>query len=59
MTDTKAHASYQSDMKSDLDGALQLMSNYPPEQRTSTLLFLLLRNDGARAAVSSILRAEC
>lgn len=46
------------DMRSDLEHAIELMNNYPPEQRTLTLMVSLMRNSDARSALSSLLGME-
>lgn len=45
-------------MRSDFEYALGQLNNHPPERRTPELLFCLMRNSEARAAMSSILGME-
>jgi hypothetical protein len=50
--------SSHADMRSDLENALRIMSNYPPEQRTATLLICLMRNSDARSSLSSLIGTD-
>lgn len=39
---------------SDLEYAIGQLNNYPPEQRTLTLIICLMRNSDARAALKEL-----
>lgn len=40
------------DIRADLEYAIGLMNNFPPEQRTLTLFLCLIKNSEARAALA-------
>ena len=42
------------DMRSDVEYAVGQLDNYPPEQRTLTLIICLMRNSDARSALAAL-----
>lgn len=42
------------DMRKDLEYAIGQLNNYPPEQRTLTLIICLMRNSDATAALAAL-----